>query len=171
MRQDLCTLLRERRLAIGMTQQRLAQLADVSLATLQNIEAARANPEISTLDKLARELGLDVQIVPQKADWAQWSHLGLPLMLMHDRPAPAARNSRDVLVSELIRISQHLDEVRPRTREGDALRAFFIAIRDHYPSVWRLTPKSIHLWVRKNPLDRRLIKLRRMAISRLSEYL
>jgi transcriptional regulator with XRE-family HTH domain len=52
---------RRLRLAKGMTQQDLANVADLALSVVVSLEAGRvADPRISTLQKIARALGVGV---------------------------------------------------------------------------------------------------------------
>lgn len=51
------------RLRKGYKQESLAKKAEISLATIAKIEAARANPTISTLVKLARQLDMEIKAV------------------------------------------------------------------------------------------------------------
>ena len=71
--------IRDTRRCLGISQTALAVRAGVSLATLQNIEADRANPSLSTLEKLLEPLGLGLALEPQQADWDALAGLGLPL--------------------------------------------------------------------------------------------
>jgi predicted transcriptional regulator len=46
----------QRRKNLGMTQGELSALSRVSLATVQNIEAGRANPALGTVEKMCSAL-------------------------------------------------------------------------------------------------------------------
>ena len=52
--------IKARRKALRVTQQQLAQLADVSVNTLYKIERGQANPTLETLDGIADVLGMEV---------------------------------------------------------------------------------------------------------------
>ncbi len=73
------TLIRETRRSIGLSQTELAVASGLSLATIQNIEAGRANPSISTLRSAIEPLGLKVTVEPAESDWDALIALGLPL--------------------------------------------------------------------------------------------
>ena len=49
----LAAQVRQLRLSLGMTQERLAAAADIDVRHIQRIEAGRANPELNTLCALA----------------------------------------------------------------------------------------------------------------------
>ena len=51
--------IKARRKALRVTQQQLAQLADVSVNTLYKIERGQANPTLETLDGIADVLGME----------------------------------------------------------------------------------------------------------------
>lgn len=71
--------IRETRRLLGISQTALAVRAGVSLATVQNIEAGRANPSLSTLERLLAPLGLGLAVEPRQADWDALAAFGLPL--------------------------------------------------------------------------------------------
>lgn len=53
------------RRAAGLSQAELAERAGVSRMTVQKLEAGTIDPRASTLDVLARELGLELVFVPR----------------------------------------------------------------------------------------------------------
>jgi len=58
--------IKARRKALRVTQQQLAQLADVSVNTLYKIERGQANPTLETLDGIADVLGMEVCLKVKK---------------------------------------------------------------------------------------------------------
>ena len=80
-------VLRSRRLVLGVTQAELAHAAGVSLATVQNIEAGRANPALGTVERVCDVLALDVVVVPRTDVWDELVALGLPLARTAETPA------------------------------------------------------------------------------------
>ncbi len=69
-RRELAKLLRQRRAAANLTQERLAELAGLSTGTIKGVEAGSATPTRSTLMRLlaVKELGLQPAELPLKAD-------------------------------------------------------------------------------------------------------
>jgi transcriptional regulator with XRE-family HTH domain len=58
---QLCTRLKQLRLASGLTQEEYAELCGIPYKVYQHIERGRrANPRLSTLEKLAKGVGLSV---------------------------------------------------------------------------------------------------------------
>lgn len=57
---ELREALKERRATLGITQTDLAELAQVSLATVKDIERGKGNPSLDTILKLIRVLGLEM---------------------------------------------------------------------------------------------------------------
>lgn len=53
-------VLKSRRAALELSQQDLAEMAEVSLATVKDIERGKANPSLHTLDKILGVLGLEM---------------------------------------------------------------------------------------------------------------
>jgi transcriptional regulator with XRE-family HTH domain len=64
--EDLIKILKERREALKVTQEHLAELSGVGLRTLKAIETGKGNPTIDTLTKLAEVLGLKLKLEVRK---------------------------------------------------------------------------------------------------------
>ena len=60
---ELIKILKERREVLDVTQEHLAELANVSLRTLKAIESGKGNPTFETMNKLADVLGLELKLV------------------------------------------------------------------------------------------------------------
>ena len=54
--------LKERREALGVTQEMLADISGVSLRTIKKFESGKGNPTLDTLSKLSEALGLQVSL-------------------------------------------------------------------------------------------------------------
>jgi transcriptional regulator with XRE-family HTH domain len=54
--------LKERREALQVTQEMLADISGVSLRTLKQFESGKGNPTLETLTKLSEALGLEVNL-------------------------------------------------------------------------------------------------------------
>jgi len=160
-------LIREARLSLGLTQQELAHRAAVSLATLQNIEAGRANPELNTVSRLAESVGYRLSLTPHQPRIDDLIPYGLPLM--SETPGPRIRPTRQSLIEILNLSAPTWLNRRLGAREHDALIAFLSALRDHFPSVWKELAPNIRESMKKQRPVR--AKLRRMALSFLAEYL
>jgi len=57
---ELIEIIKERREALHVTQETLAQLSGVGLRTLKQFESGKGNPTLHTLQKLTGVLGLEV---------------------------------------------------------------------------------------------------------------
>jgi transcriptional regulator with XRE-family HTH domain len=57
---DLINVIKERRTALQVTQETLAELSGVGLRTLKQLESGKGNPTVSTLQKLGDALGLQL---------------------------------------------------------------------------------------------------------------
>ena len=64
--EELIKTLKERREALKVTQEHLAELSGVGLRTLKAIETRKGNPTIETLTKLAEVLGLELKLEVRK---------------------------------------------------------------------------------------------------------
>lgn len=57
---ELIKTIKERREALQVTQERLAELSGVGLRTLKQLESGKGNPTLSTLHKISDVLGMEV---------------------------------------------------------------------------------------------------------------
>lgn len=57
---DIKDILKERRSFLQISQQDLAEIAEVSLATIKNIERGKGNPSLKTIKKICEILGLEI---------------------------------------------------------------------------------------------------------------
>lgn len=165
--------IRETRCSLGISQAALAVRAGVSLATLQNIEADRANPSLSILERLLAPLGLDLDVRPRRADWDALATFGLPLA---GRGRSGLRASEESLLGHIHLAVLDLARratLPDRARKTESLQALLLAIRSHFPSHY-------NRWFRRSTLvldlvpdepSGRLIKLSRLALKRLAEIL
>ena len=161
------------RIALGLTQARLAERAGVSLPTVQNVEAGRANPAHRTLCRLLDPLGLSLEIGAPRGDWDALSAHGLPLGSGEARPARARAASLVRLVGDAA-----LDLARsaagPATeRRREALQALLLAIRTHFPSFFRRSLGRSPAVRRVLPAEPsgRVLKLGRIARAEVARYL
>lgn len=59
---DIAKDIKERRSQLGISQQDLAEISEVSLATIKDIERGKGNPSLTTLEKIADVLGMEVML-------------------------------------------------------------------------------------------------------------
>lgn len=64
---DLGDIIRRRRKELGVQQQRLSELADVSVHTVSNIESGAGNPTLASLTSVLDVLGLELTIQAKAA--------------------------------------------------------------------------------------------------------
>ncbi len=58
--EKLIQTIKERRESLNVTQETLAQLADVGLRTLKQFESGKGNPTLRTVQKISDVLGLEL---------------------------------------------------------------------------------------------------------------
>ena len=63
----LANNIKERRDVLKITQEQLAEMAEVGLRTLKSIEKGKGNPTIATINKLAMVLGMELKLEVKKA--------------------------------------------------------------------------------------------------------
>lgn len=165
---QLSKKLKEHRKELRISQSALAQAASISLATLQNIEAGKANPSFKTLETLFNALGLTVEIKAQRLDLSRWISYGLPLLETENDKSFQPTREKFLRDFSLIKKSQ-LSRASLSDRELKSLVSFFSALNDHYPSLGKKN-KSVLEWLQKN---NSLIspKLRRISLQNMAIYL
>ena len=169
---DLPARLREARQDLGLTQAALAARAGVSLATVQNVEAGRANPSLATLRKVLAPLALDFGVRPQSVDWDVLAGIGVPL----SRSRRAARGVDPAGLPGLVRraareLAAGGGASAGVERKREALQAYLLALRLHFPTTWRRVRHGRPEVGRMLPSrpSGRVIKLARVAVRRLAE--
>jgi len=63
---ELIKTIKERREALQVTQETLAELSGVGLRTLKQFESGKGNPTLQTLQRIADVLGLEVNLTIKK---------------------------------------------------------------------------------------------------------
>lgn len=162
--------LAQRRKLLGYSQIQLATKADVSLPTLQNIEAGRANPTWDILSKLFDILRYSVRIEEEPLDWEVLSYVGLPLAYSLSRQSQT-RVTPMAVKAELRKALAYLASASKFNREEEALIAFAAALHDHYPRLFqKYASKHLNdlLKTKIKQMDQgRFIRLRRTALGSL----
>ena len=62
----LQSTVKTRRKALKISQEDLAQMAEVGLATVKDIERGKANPSLATITRLLDVLGLEISFVERE---------------------------------------------------------------------------------------------------------
>lgn len=57
---NLANIIRERRAKLNISQSDLAQMADVGIATVKDIERGQGNPRLTTVVKIMEVLGMEM---------------------------------------------------------------------------------------------------------------
>ena len=157
----LLTEIKRLRQAKGLTQTQLAHLADVSLPTIQNIEAEKANPSLMVFEKILAALDAEIEIKSTQkvtvlelfnCSTAQFKNTPIHKTLkkiIHD--FSSAKSERDLELSV----------------------ALFMALIEHYPNWLKQKDFYSHckqqcdMWLKKIDLNRH-IKFRRLWLAKLS---
>lgn len=66
---NIALIIKNRRIQLGLSQQDLAEFAEVGIATVKDIERGKGNPSLHTLQKLLKVLGLDMSIETKKTEY------------------------------------------------------------------------------------------------------
>ena len=57
----LAEVIKNRRSTLGITQLDLAEMAEIGISTVKDIERGKANPSIHTIEKILEVLGLEIE--------------------------------------------------------------------------------------------------------------
>lgn len=161
------SVLKAARKGAGLSQVELAARSGVSLATIQNIEANRCNPEWNTVLALLDALNLEMAFHKKSPDWNALATLGCPVM--PDQAAgPTVMPSRLELERRLQVLASSTEDFDGRAKR--AVASWLAALNDHYPSVWMRAPETLRGWFSRNS-KQISPKLRRLALEKLGRYL
>ena len=58
---SLAEVIKSRRKTLDISQQDLAEMAGIGLATIKNIERGRGNPSMGTVSKIMEVLGMEIE--------------------------------------------------------------------------------------------------------------
>ncbi|HPI40033.1 MAG TPA: helix-turn-helix transcriptional regulator [Pseudobdellovibrionaceae bacterium] len=163
--------LKKFRLNHGWTQVELAQKCGVSVATIQNAEAGKANLELGTLKKILKVFNKKILFVNNQFDIEKqkqnWASIGVPLMYEGSTFVPTQEQLVSCLNSSFIWEKQnHLKE-----RELFAMIGFLSALYDHYPSLFTQLNPELNDWFNQNREKYLKPNLRRISLSNLGAYL
>ena len=171
----LAGILKSRRTDLGLTQIELAFACGISLPTVQNIELGKANPSHEIVVRLLSRLGLFSQVRVVPCDWEKLSALGVPLFEVTGRAKLKSGfkpNKEDLVLLVFAGLSE-LQLENFSGRKADALQSLLLAIKSHYPKFFRthfVKSKLVQQCLAKN-LSGRIIKLKRLALAKLGEFL
>lgn len=182
---DMSKSIREERGRLGLTQSELAHRAGVSLPTIQNIEAGRANPSLATLNAVLDALGLRLEIEARPVDWDRLAVCGAPLMVREKTAELESTGTSDhlsgppdaeTLLANLRDACRELraDTVEPGDqRRREAVHALLLALKLHFPSFFEEHLAGVEMYeeILSDPISGRSIRMTREAASALARYL
>lgn len=58
---DIKEVMKDQRKKLGISQQDLAEMADVGITTIKQMEAGKGNPSLSTVEKILEVLGMEIK--------------------------------------------------------------------------------------------------------------
>jgi len=168
---NLSQRMRMARLELGLTQIKLSSTSGISLPTIQNIEAGKANPSLSVLEALFPTLGLSLDVNPIPANWDLLSEICAPILLQKK-----SKGSLDAiaLVRELKRaVGESRRSGEDENRKVEVTSALLWAIKGQFPTFFkehfsRMSGALAHL---AKPPSGKVLKLKRFAEGHLSLYL
>jgi putative transcriptional regulator len=167
--------LKELRLERGWSQVKLAQECQVSLPTIQNIEAEKANPTLDIISKILSSLGLDIRIEPKEFNVGLAIDLGVPLSDIPNEGILLTQSVQtpDNLAKEASYWIQLFKFKKFQPREEEAVVSLLMAVKDHYPKYYqqRLQCDLFEQKIQEHRKNGKCIKLRRLSLAEISQYL
>ncbi len=162
---------------MGLSQVELAVRSGVSLPTIQNIEAGRANPAWSTLESLFKILAVEVQLKAKPIDLKLWVLHGVPLtsadIQSEKYQKPQSTRLKKMLKSLAGQLPANEDFHR---KEWQAFLAFLWAIHENYPAFFKQVDKESQY---SDLLEKTYLhtnsdsfqKFKEISTAKLSEYM
>lgn len=166
-------LIKDTRKALGLSQVKLAQLAKVSLPTVQNIEAEKANPSLSILESIFEALGLKANYTVETPDWNLLATLGAPMLVEKEFNVTPTKDS---LIKQIqlaaVYFSKRRSDDGNIERKRESIQCLLLGLRNQFPSVFSQVERApVIRALLPHILTGRHIKLKRIAESRLSQFL
>ena len=168
-------LFKKLRQNLSMSQSTLAHAAGISLPSVQNLEAGKANPSFETLKNISEVLGVDIELKVRPVDWNLLAAHGAPISAtpLQGNFKPNRKSLALLLKQACIELSLG-EKVSDHERKQESVAAVLLAIHAHYPPFYLEISKSSKIlrdFSESIKLTGRLIKLKRLALASVSEYL
>jgi transcriptional regulator with XRE-family HTH domain len=163
--------LKETRLNYRLSQVKLSHESGVSLPTIQNIEAGKANPTVEVLERLLSSFGLQFQVAIPEFDSERASAFGVPLVAYSSKSVVLV--NKDTLRIETRKWHQLLLVKKLPEREVVSVIAFLKGLKEHYYQYYEkeIATPLFDQMIEAHSGDGRVIKLRRIALANMSQYL
>jgi transcriptional regulator with XRE-family HTH domain len=169
MTNELSQIIKKQREILGISQVDLANKSNVGVATIQNIEAKKANPELSTIVRILNTLGLTLTIEKKSASWEQLIDFGVPLL------GRISRKDLKLAETDLVDLVNTIDWTKFKSIKDDralaAVGSFFSAVDSHFPTTFAKFEAGFKAYALISLIQLSTPKLRRIALSSLSNYL
>ncbi len=158
----------ERRKALNLSQRELSELSGLSLATIQNIEACKANPSLKVLTQLNEVLGLSLDIKETSFHWDDLSYFsGLLCSKKHFKKHELTRKNLSLFLRRGV-FELKRNQVSERILE--VFQALLLSIKNHYPKFYK-NHENVYNQALPKRITPRHIKLCRIVLAHIGEYL
>jgi transcriptional regulator with XRE-family HTH domain len=166
-------LIKKRREALGYSQQKLAELSGLSIATIQNLEAGKGNPTFDVLEQISKVLNFKINFTSNTTNWDRLCDYGLSLVQEETKSKSkrTIKELKELLISAAFEIRDS-SALLDKERYSDAFSALLFGIKLHYPSFFKKN-LQVPILIENLPLklSGRQLKLYRYSKSILGEYL
>lgn len=169
-------IIKNTRISVGLSQQKLAEKAGLSIATIQNLEAGKGNPTLEVVESLSNILNFNIEFLPQKTDWESLCYYGLGLASEDDQmiKSKKLRNKyklKELLISACLEI-KNSKVIVDKSRYVVSVESLIFAIKNHYSKFFS---ENLNLPIIKEFLPKELtgkhLKLYRYSKNILGLYL
>lgn len=130
-------IVKEHRGQLGISQQRLAELSGLSIATIQVIESGRGNPTLEILEKISKVLSLNVEVISKKTNWDLLCNYGLGLTSESKDKTPLQPKKLPQLLTSACLELKNSNGIYDKERYLVATEALVLAIKNHYPTFFK----------------------------------
>jgi transcriptional regulator with XRE-family HTH domain len=159
----------QKRKELGFTQQKIAELSEISLPTIQNIENGRANPSLEVILRISKVLGLEMTFQSQMPDWNRLASFAIPLSNNKSRS-----NATVDVASAMLELRKAVVFCleQKNDRQAEALAATILALKSYWPSVYKTFGpfrEKMEMLLQRQDVGK-LLKLRPLAADRLRRF-
>jgi transcriptional regulator with XRE-family HTH domain len=168
MNRDIVDTILSRRLQLGLSQRRLADLTGLSASMISALENRSRNVSLANVERILDVLDLTLSVREKSYDWDVLCALGCPLQQKSDLKVERTSGNLSLELSKAAVYLSSRSSESNLSRHRYAVVALFAALRNLYPELFKGIPVTF-----SPKLDdkNKIRKLTRLAEARISEYL
>jgi transcriptional regulator with XRE-family HTH domain len=168
MNRDIVGAILSRRVQLGLSQRRLADLSGLSASMISALENRSRNVSLANVEKILEVLELSLAIEEKDYDWDVLCALGCPLQQKSDLKVERTAGNLSLELSKAAVYLNSRSSDSNLSRHRYAVAALFAALRNLYPELSKGIPVTF-----SPKLDdkNKIRKLTRIAELKISDFL